>query len=140
MDAKLKQLEMIQGIINRMGSNSFMLKSWAVVIVSALFALSANDANGAFIIVAYLPAIVLWGLDGYYLRQERLFRELYKDVAAKQEADIDFSMSTAPYQPNVANWWKVCFSKTIFPFHGVIVLVIIIVMLVVYGGSLFSSP
>jgi len=139
MDAKLKHLEMIQGIINRMGSNSFMLKSWAVVIVSALFALSAKDANGAFIVVAYLPAVVLWGLDGYYLRQERLFRELYKDVAAKQEANIDFSMSTAPYQLNVANWWQVCFSKTISPFHGVIVAVIIIVMLVVYRGTLFPS-
>ena len=31
MDAKLKHLEMIQGVINRMGANSFMLKSWAVV-------------------------------------------------------------------------------------------------------------
>ena len=134
MEAKLKQLEMIQGIINRMGSNSFMLKSWAVVIVSALFALSAKDANGAFIVVAFLPAIVLWGLDGYYLRQERLFRKLYSDVAAKQEVDIDFSMNTEPYQSIVANWWKVCFSRTILPFHGVIVVVVIVVILVVYRG------
>lgn len=139
MDAKLKHLEMIQGIINRMGSNSFMLKSWVVVIVSALFALSAKDANGTFIIVAFLPAIVLWGLDGYYLRRERLFRELYMDVAAKQEAEIDFSMNTAPYQPNVADWWQVCFSRTVLPFHGIIVVVIIIVTFILHKSALFPS-
>ena len=43
MDKKIKHLEMIQGVINRMASNSFLLKGWTVVLVSALFALAAND-------------------------------------------------------------------------------------------------
>ncbi len=41
MEAKLKHLEMIQGVVNRMASNSFQLKGWSVVLVSALFALAA---------------------------------------------------------------------------------------------------
>lgn len=32
MDNKLKHLELIQGVINRMASNSFKLKGWAVTL------------------------------------------------------------------------------------------------------------
>ena len=57
MDSKLKHLEFIQGVINRLSTNSFLLKGWSVVLVSALFALSANDANVTFIIVYNLRHI-----------------------------------------------------------------------------------
>ena len=139
MDAKLKHLEMIQGVINRMGANSFMLKSWAVVIVSALFALAAKDTNGAFIIVAYLPTFVLWGLDGCYLRQERLFRALYINVAARQPEKVDFSMSTTPHDDDVDGWLGTCLSNTIAPFYGVIVMVIVLVMIAVFRMDIITQ-
>jgi len=37
MEKKLKHLEMLQGVINRMANNSFLLKGWSVVLISALF-------------------------------------------------------------------------------------------------------
>ena len=37
MDAKLKHLEMIQGVINRMANCSFLLKGWSVTLIAALF-------------------------------------------------------------------------------------------------------
>ena len=37
MDNKIKHLELIQGIINRMAGNSFMLKGWAVTLVAGIF-------------------------------------------------------------------------------------------------------
>lgn len=40
MEKKIKHLEMILGIVNRMGSNSFFLKGWSVTIVAGLLALS----------------------------------------------------------------------------------------------------
>ena len=39
MDAKLKHLESIQSVINRMGANSFRLKGWGVVLISVLMIL-----------------------------------------------------------------------------------------------------
>ena len=45
MENKLKHLEMIQGIINRMASNSFALKGWSVTLVAGIFALSSKDAK-----------------------------------------------------------------------------------------------
>ena len=38
MENKLKHLQMIQGIINRMASNSFALKGWSVTLVAGIFA------------------------------------------------------------------------------------------------------
>ena len=42
---KLKHLELIQGIINRMASNSFALKGWAVTLVAGIFALASKDTD-----------------------------------------------------------------------------------------------
>ena len=50
-------LEMIQGVVNRLSHNSFLLKGWSVVLVSAMFALSARDSAALFVYLAYFPAI-----------------------------------------------------------------------------------
>ena len=57
-----KHREMIQGIINRLGTNSFHLKGWSVVLVSALFALAVNTTRVYFVYLAYLPVIAFWVL------------------------------------------------------------------------------
>ncbi len=44
MDAKLKHLEFIQGVINRLASASFKMKGWSVVLVSALLVLLAGSS------------------------------------------------------------------------------------------------
>jgi len=127
MEEKIKHLEMIQGVINRMASNSFLLKGWSVILVSALFALGAKDSNKTFILLAYFPALAFWILDGYFLQQERLFRKLYDKVREMKNEDIDFSMNTSIVKKEVKCWFCVCFSKTLLIFHGVIIAAICIV-------------
>jgi hypothetical protein len=128
MDRKLKHLEFIQGTVNRLSTNSFLLKGWSVVLVSALFVLSGNQANHKFTWLAFIPAIVFWGLDGYFLWQERLYRKLYDRVREKTADDIDFAMDTREFLNDVGGWLKAVFSKTLIPFHGVLVVAIIVVM------------
>ena len=91
---KLKHLEMIQGIINRMASNSFALKGWAVTLVAGIFALASKDTDKIYFLIAYVPIVVFWFLDSYYLLQERLFRSLYGKVRQLPENEIDFDMNT----------------------------------------------
>ncbi len=93
MEKKLKHLELIQNIINRMASNSFLIKGWCVTLVSAVFVLAAKDANTTFIAVAFFPVLIFWILNAYFLRQERLFRKLYDKVRVTDEDAIDFSMN-----------------------------------------------
>jgi hypothetical protein len=129
MDQKLKHLEFIQGVINRLSTNSFLLKGWSVVLVSALFALAAPESRPAFVYLAYIPAFVFWGLDGYFLWQERLYRALYDDVRSKPDAEIDFSMDTRRFRGGSATGWpEAVLSRTLLAFHGVLIVAIVVVM------------
>jgi len=130
VERKLKHLEFIQGVINRLSTNSFLLKGWSVVLVSALFALSANNANVRFIMLAYIPAIVFWGLDGYFLSTERNYRRHYEHVRTKDPKDIDFSMDTGDVQSGFNEWVSATLSKTLIPFHGALIGAIIVVMFI----------
>lgn len=130
MDNKRAHLEMIQGIINRMGANSFLLKGWTITLVAALFALAQKESNSAYMFLAYFPAIIFWVLDGYYLWQERLFRKLYDKVRIMSESEINFSMSTTPVSKDAGSFFDAVLSRTVLPFYGVIVLAILFVIYV----------
>jgi hypothetical protein len=129
VERKLKHLEMLQAVIARLAGNSFLLKGWSVTLVSALLALAAKDADRRFVLVAFIPSIMFWILDAYFLRQERLFRGLYGLVCAKEPAEIDFSMDTgkAEVLGAVKPWRRVMFSQTLLVFHGTILLAILAV-------------
>ena len=127
---------MIQGVINRMASNSFLLKGWSVIIVSALFALAAKDANATFVYLALFPAISFWSLDGYFLRQEREYRALYNDVREIEESQIDFSLNASIYAKEVPSWFSTCFSVTLRLFHGALIIVIFLIITLFHSVDL----
>jgi len=130
MEKKLAHLKMVQGIVNRLSNNSFLLKGWSVILVSALFALAAGGTQIYFVYLAYFPAFAFWVLDGYFLHQERLFRKLYDHIRAVDEEKIDFSMNTAIVNDQVDSWFRVTFSKTLRIFHGTVFGSIILVMVI----------
>ena len=134
MDRKLKHLEFIQNVINRLSTNSFLLKGWTVVLVSALFVLSGQNDFKGFVSLALLPAIIFWGLDAYFLWQERVYRELYNRVRRKEAENIDFDMDTRDVTNDVSGWLSAVFSKTLVPFHGVMVIAIGVVWYLQNGG------
>jgi len=136
MEKKLKHLEMLQDIIDRMADNSFSLKGWSVVLVSALFALAASDSNTHFVYLAYLPSIMFWILDGYFLWQERLFRKLYDRVRAVSESEIDFSMDTSSVRNEVSSWAGTMFSRTLLIYHGTILGAVVVITVI----TLSSNP
>ena len=121
MEAKLKHLELIQGVINRLAADSFRMKGWAVILVSALLVLLAREGRFEFTWIGFVPVLVFWGLDGYFLRQERLFRDLYDRVRRLSESDIDFSMDTGAFN---RTWRSATFSTTLMSFYGALILVV----------------
>jgi hypothetical protein len=128
MEKKIKHLEFIQAVIIRMNSNSFLLKGWTIALVSALFALAAKDANVNYVLVSYIAIPVFWVLDGFYISQERQYRDLYKEVAAKSETEINFSMDASDYCKGDRTWLAGMFSKTLIPFYGISVATTLTVM------------
>jgi len=129
MDKKHKHLEFIQIIITRMAVNSFLLKGWTVTLIAGAFVLSEKDSNNLFIIIAYLPLLIFWFLDGYYLYQERLFRSLYDHVRKLDENGIDFSMNTNPFKTKKGNdWASAILSITHLLFYLSLIIIISIIM------------
>ena len=128
MDNKLKHLELIQNVINRLANSSFYLKGWTVIFVAAVLGFATKDPQPCYIGVALIPTLAFWGLDGYYLNQERLFRRLYNAVRVMDKEEIDFAMSTMPFKQR-GDWWKSVFSRTLGVFYGVILFVVVVVIL-----------
>lgn len=110
MENKRKHLELIQNVITRMANNSFMLKGWAVTLISGIFILSEQDTDKIYFLIAYIPIIFFWGLDSYYLFQERLYRSLYDKVRQMEEDEIDFSLKATVQEFNTEkNNFSNCF-------------------------------
>lgn len=127
MEAKYKHLEFIQGVVSRLASNSFRMKGWSVVLVAALLAVLARQGRIEFAPIGFVPVLVFWGLDGYFLWQERLFRALYDHVRRLSEADIDFSMNVGPFrQGRAQTWLGATFSRTLVFFYGALTLAVIL--------------
>ncbi|MGK0159429.1 hypothetical protein [Pseudomonas mosselii] len=120
MDRKLKHLEFVQAVVNRLSTNSFLLKGWSVVLITGLFALAAAQDSKGFAIFSLAPAIALWGLDGYFLALERNYRAMYKKIRLLDPDQIDFDMELVVVNGNM-DFMRACFSKTLFVFHGAIV-------------------
>ncbi|KAA0217034.1 MAG: hypothetical protein DYG94_01975 [Leptolyngbya sp. PLA3] len=135
-DEKLaKHVELIQGVINRMAGNSFVLKGWTVTLVAGLFALAASGGNWMYAALGLLPSISFWWLDAYYLRQERLFRKLH-DAARRGELQGDlYSMNTAKYSESVSGLFSTAFSKSVLALHGVVVAVVVAVTIILWNHA-----
>lgn len=139
-EAVLKHLEFVQANIDRMGRNSFFLKAWSVTLVAAIIALTSRNPSVYFVLVALLPALAFWGLDAFYLGQERDFRKLHRDVV---EGKVDpFLMDPVGYAEGVWGWFKSVFSRSVFPFHLTVVLtvVLIVVALLLLPGVSGTPP
>ncbi|CAM7063118.1 hypothetical protein ACOJ84_001344 [Morganella morganii] len=128
MDNKIAHLGFIQGVINRMGSNSFMIKGWCVALVAAIFALSADKANSSFAYLALFPLVIFWGLDTFFLRQEKMYRKLYEEVANGNVKSDRYTMNASVYSKDIGCYLEVVFSKTLLPFYGVMIVMIMIFM------------
>ena len=126
MEKKLKHLEFIQGAINRLAYNSFQMKGWSVVLVAAILVLLAREGVLDAAPIALGPVLVFWGLDGYFLWQERLFRALYDHVRVLEEAEIDFSMDVSALKKDRSRTWlSATFSRTLFVFYGALALAVV---------------
>ena len=124
-------LEMIQGIINRMGTNSFIIKEGTIVILVAIYAF-INKEQHNYALIGIIPIIVLWILDAYYLLLERKNRTLYDITRKKDEDEIDFDMNinNIPVKMediNKFNLINILFSKSIFPFYISCIITILLI-------------
>jgi hypothetical protein len=126
---QIKHLELIQAVVSRMASNSFLLKGWSVTLSAALVGLAAGkDANLKFAVLAVFAPLLFWGLDEYYLRQERLFRKLYDHIRVMADADWQangrFDMSTHIFHNDAGSWCKTARKPVVYGVHLLVIVIV----------------
>jgi hypothetical protein len=125
---KVKHLELIQAVINRMAGNSALLKGWSVTLAAALIGLAAGkDARVQYALLGLFPPVFFAVLDAFYLRQERLFRKLYDHIRKMPDADWEndpFTMQTSVVT-GVNGWFRTIFAKVVILPHGLVLLIVV---------------
>ncbi len=111
----IQHLQMIQAVISRMSDNSFSVKRWSVtlilgVLVTVRLGVAPDHWGGKFLVI--VPFIYFWGLDAYYLWQERGYRNLYDCISKKSETTFSMKSENANNR-----YWRAVFSITLCTLH-----------------------
>jgi len=126
MTPKVYHLQMIQGVINRLSSNSFLIKGWSITVVAAMIALLARGAEKCYILFSVLPVVMFWFLDSVYLHIERSYTALFNEVRLLEENKIDFSMDVKKFGKS-KNWFKAFFSTTLLIYYLALILTVFVI-------------
>jgi hypothetical protein len=121
----LKEIDIIQDVIKRMAYNSFLIKGWTLTLVVATLLLKGNKYQ---VLIAFIPLLVFWFLDAYFLWQERMYRKLY-DWVIKNRLSTDeylFNMNAYRFKNEVQSKFRIMFSITLGWFYGSIAILILI--------------
>lgn len=127
----IKHLEMVQGVINRLGHDSFLIKGWSMTILAAgIIFVARSQIQSAYIVLTFIiPVVGFWILDGYFLWQERLFRKVYDEV--RKQAKTDFEMNPIKHKDKPkCSWMASMFSVTLNVFYGMETLFVLIVFFI----------
>jgi len=95
-----KEIDLIQACITRMAQNSFMIKGWAIMLVAAFAALTAEKLNLYVLCsVGIVIFFVFWCLDAFFLKMEKLYRFKYEWVIAERpKKNREYLYDLNPYQ------------------------------------------
>jgi len=130
MPGNPQHLEFIEGIINRLGGNSFQIKGWNIALATAAVGFAASkDSHPSAAALAAIPSLALWFLDGYYLALERQFRDLY----ASADAGTTAPYSLTPGKLTLGRWATATWRVSVAGLHLPMLLVILAVMLTNFG-------
>lgn len=127
-----KEIDLIQNIINRLAKNSFLIKGWAITLISVINIFSENQ-----FLYCILILIGFWCLDAYYLYMERRYRELYLWVIKNREKNSDFLFDLNTYREGLINetsiglYIKSLLSKTMILFYALLIVVLYIIPILI---------
>ncbi len=132
---RIAHLTMLQGVITRMGANSFTLKALAATFGSAAVAVMATVETPSpyYAVAAVVPMIIFWLMDAQYLRLERAYRNLYDHVRKGEEVEA-YSLEATPFMKDSASILRIALSWSVSWFYGAIFLSLGAVAFLIFCG------
>ena len=130
----VKHLEMTQAVINRLANNCVLVKGWSMTIILAVMVLiTKHEIQSPYFVSAFF-ILPIWILDGYFLWQERLFRQVYGEVRVQSNTDFEMNPMKHKNKPK-CSWLFAIFSPTLAIFYSVEVLFTFFVFVIIYFGK-----
>lgn len=130
-NAMFKEIDLIQDIIKRMASNSFLIKGWTITLVAVALLLNGDNTHAS---IAFIPLISFWFLDAFFLWQERMYRKLYKWVVSNRmkTEEFLFDLNAYRFEEEVDGKLKTMFSITLVWFYATILILIFIYQIILF--------
>jgi len=131
----VEELKIVQDIIKRMALNSVLIKGWTITLVVATLLLKGDKFQG---FIAFIPILVFWYLDAYFLWLERLYRRLYDWIRTNRLTTDEylFDMNYRRFIKDEQSRLRIMFSLTLGWFYGsIFVLTLIYVVCLIIKGS-----
>ncbi|MCJ1966327.1 hypothetical protein LRM41_01930 [Candidatus Nanosynbacter sp. TM7-087] len=123
-DDKRSHLEFIQGVINRLSSNTFLFKGWSVTIIGAVFTAMITTRNNDLLWLILGIVLIFWAIDAYYLMLERGYRKLYKQVAETSSEKVDYGMNIGQFI-KFSTWLEAFRRPVLLLFYGIVLIVVV---------------
>ena len=119
----LKEVEILQDIIKRMAFNSFLIKGWTVTLVVVSLLVKSGQQH---MHLAFIPLLVFWFLDAYFLWQERMYRKLYEWVIAHrlQTSEHLLDLNAYRFRSEVQSIPRIMVSITLFWFYATLAVLV----------------
>jgi hypothetical protein len=123
-ESLFEEIDLIQNIIKRMASNSFLIKGWTITLVVATLLLKGSKYQ---VFISFIPLLSFWFLDAYFLRQERMYIKLYEWVIANRlkSEEYLFNLNGYRFEKEVKSICQTMFCITLGWFYGILLLLII---------------
>ncbi len=126
-----EEAKMVQGVISRMANNSFVIKALSVTLVVASLLLIGVYNNNNYLVV-FIPLIIFWVLDAYFLRLEKLYGALYDWLITNRPIcddcllEMNQNKLEKRFGSQIPSLIRNMFSKTMLVFYLFLLIVIVI--------------
>ena len=130
-----KEIDLIQSCINRMASNSFMIKGWTITIYAVVLALLSEKVNILLLCIIMLTVTwAFWYLDAFFLQTEKQFRKMYSWVLierTKGNRELLYELNPFKFKDKISevdSIKSVMFSKTLGWFYGIPMIILVCIV------------
>ncbi|MGL4569083.1 MAG: hypothetical protein ACRCU6_11240 [Fusobacteriaceae bacterium] len=130
-----KEIDIIQNCINRMASNSFLIKGWFIALILGFITFGYEKIDlKILIIISLIITILCWVSDAFFLQIERKYRKKYNWIIKNRCENSDFLYNLDPNESSMwdsddktkIGFWEVFFSKTLSFIYGLSIIIFII--------------
>lgn len=125
MTVLLKEIDLIESCIARMGNKSSSVKNWSIVIFVAIIGLLPERLDAFFVALSGLVvSFSFWFMNARYLQLSRLYRLKYQWVIRHRGESDDFRFDLNPGNETMregnkpsSRFWKAFRSWSIMPIY-----------------------